>query len=123
MTQKNDRDRSIGALVDLFTSIAVSQDEALLDNDTRRFKRLYERMGEVEGELKSREGDERRALTALYKHANAQVRLTAAIATLAIAPEEARSVLQSIRKNQEHPQALEAGMTIRGLDSGEFKPT
>lgn len=123
MTRKEDHTQSASALVEQFTKIAVSQYEALLENDTRRYKRLYEQMDAIEGELRSHDGDGRRALTALYNHSNAQVRLMAAIATLAIAPDEARRVLQSIRKNQEHPQALEAGMTIRGLDSGEFTPT
>jgi hypothetical protein len=65
--------------------------------------------------LKSRPGDGRNALRRLYQHKNAQVRLTA--------PEAARHVLQEIKRWQEFPQALDAGMTLIALDDGTFKPT
>jgi hypothetical protein len=42
---------------------------------------------------------------------------------LAVAPEAARHVLQEIKRWQEFPQALDAGMTLIALDDGTFKPT
>jgi hypothetical protein len=80
-------------------------------------------MEAVEGELKARTGDQRRALLVLYDHPNAQVRLKAAKATLAVAPQAARRMLQIIRESKEYPQAGDAGMTIRAIESGIFRPT
>jgi hypothetical protein len=78
---------------------------------------------DVESELKSREGDQRSTLLALFDHPNVQVRLTAAKAALAVAPKEARAQLQKLRESHEFPQAGDAGMTLRALDEGIFKPT
>jgi hypothetical protein len=80
-------------------------------------------MEEVKGELKARAGDERRALLRLYDHPNAQVRLKAVKATLAVAPERARRMLEIIAESREYPQAGDAGMTIDALDQGIFRPT
>ena len=110
-------------LVERFAALALGQDEALLMNEIAKFNRLFDQLEDVEEELKAREGDHRNALLALYDHPNAQVRLTAAKATLAIAPQDARAQLQHIRESREFPQAGDAGMTIRALNDGIFKPT
>ena len=110
-------------LVSRFVTLALEQDEALLMHDTAKNKCLFRLIEAVKAELKGRPGDARRALLALYNHPNPQVRLKAAKATLAIAPERAREVLQTITQRQEQPQALDAGMTIIALDDGTFKPT
>jgi hypothetical protein len=77
----------------------------------------------MSAELKARDGDQRRALLKLYDHPNAQVRLKATKATLAVAPEVARRMLETIAESREFPQAGEAGMSIDNLDAGIFKPT
>ena len=77
----------------------------------------------VEDELKARDGDQRRELLSLYNHPNAQVRLNAVKATLAVAPEPARRALQAIADSREYPQAGDAGMSIWNLERGIFKPT
>lgn len=81
---------TIDQLVERFATLALGQDETNLDDDIPRFTRLFWQMEAVEKELKSRQGDQRRALMHLYEHPNAQVRLTSAKATLAVAPEAAR---------------------------------
>jgi hypothetical protein len=63
----------------------------------------------------------KRVLT-LYDHPNMQVRVKAAIKTLGVAPEAARKVLEAIRASKWQPQAMDAGMILRGLDDGEYKP-
>jgi len=78
-------------------------------------------MAQVSNELKSRAGDERRALMALYGFPNMQVRLKAAIHTLGIAPIEARSQLEAIAQSKWFPQAGDAGMTLSNLDQGIFR--
>lgn len=110
-------------LVERFLEIALEQDNAILMDEIARYNRLYGRMEEVKEELKRRPGDLRRALVALYDHPNAQVRLKAAIATLAVAPESARSVLQDISDQNEYPQAADARGMMRALDEGAYKPT
>jgi Domain of unknown function (DUF2019) len=77
----------------------------------------------IEDELKARAGDQRRELLSLYSHPNAQVRLNAIKATLAVAPELARRALQAIADSREYPQAGDAGMSLWNLERGIFKPT
>ncbi len=110
-------------LVERFTALALEQDEALRDDEIAVVNKLFHQIEAVEEELKNRAGDQRQMLTILYRHPSAQVRLKAAEATLAVAPEAARMVLQTIKDRGEFPQALDAGMILRELDRGVFKPT
>lgn len=110
-------------LVDRFALIALDQDEAMLMDDNTKFARLYWQMEAVEQELKARAGDQRRLLLRLYEHSNMQTRLTAAKATLAIAPDAARALLRDIADSGWQPQAGDAGMSLWNLDRGIFKPT
>ena len=100
-------------LVEYFVAIAVVQDKAMRQGENAKYNRLYREMDAVEWELKRRTGDQRRALIPLYTHPNAQVRLKAAIATLALAPDAARQALQIISDRQEYPQAADARGMIR----------
>jgi len=109
-------------LVMLFARIAVAQDEADLGGQMARYKRLFAEMMDVCNELKSRAGDQRRKLTELFTHPNMHVRLQAANLTLAVAPVEAREQLEAIVSANWFPQSGDAGMTIRGLEDGTFKP-
>jgi ParB-like chromosome segregation protein Spo0J len=114
---------TVDQLVEHLTAIALNQDEALLTNDHTKFNRLFDEMEAVKLELKARDGDQRRALVRLYDHPNAQVRLKAVKATLAVAPEVARRLLKTIADSREFPQAGEAGMSLVNLERGIFKPT
>lgn len=114
---------SVEELVNRFVAIGVAQDQADLNGQISKFNRLFEQMQDVVRELRERPDDQRSALLALYDHPNLQVRLKAVKNTLALAPEEGRRVLQSIADSREHPQAGEAGMSLRNLDEGIFKPT
>jgi ParB-like chromosome segregation protein Spo0J len=116
------RGLSVQELVARFEIIALAQDRALLYDEIAKFNRLFDEMDAVKQELRSRPGDGRRALVSLYAHPNAQVRLKAAVATLAVEPEAARRELETIAASKEFPQAGDAGMTLSGLDDGTFKP-
>jgi cytochrome c oxidase assembly protein Cox11 len=109
-------------LVQTFADMAVQQDVALLSRMQRVVNKIYWKLEAVENELKSRPGDQRSALLPLYNHRNMQVRVKAAKATLAIAPEAARAQLEAIRASGWQPQALEAGMSLGFLDEGIYKP-
>jgi hypothetical protein len=113
---------TVGELVERFIAVALAQHNALLFDEYGKFNRLFDEMEAIKAELKSRDGDQRRALISLYGHANAQVRLKAVKATLAVAPESARKALQTIADSKEYPQAGEAGMSLVNLDRGIFKP-
>jgi hypothetical protein len=113
---------NVKQLVELFASICIDQDDALLRLDTARYNRLYEQMRKVEDELKGRSSDQRRALEVLFHHRNLQVRLQAAQATLAVLPVAARKLLEKIAGSKKYPQAGDAGMSIVNLDRGIYKP-
>jgi Domain of unknown function (DUF2019) len=110
-------------LVERFAAIALDQHEAIATYNNAKFNRRFLQMDAVERELKARSGDQRRALLPLYDHPNAQVRLMAAKATLAVAPEAARSLLRAIADSGSNPQAGDAGMSLVNLELGIFKPS
>ena len=110
-------------LVGRFVAIALDQDDALLHDKIPRFNRLHGSMEAVEEELKATGADQRRALLALLNHSNPQVRLKAAIAILAVAPEAARRTLQAIVDRNEYPQAVDASGMLRSLDEGRYEPS
>lgn len=115
------RDMTVDQLVERFTAIALDQHKAV--DHIAKYNRLFEQMEVVKRELKARHGDQREALLRLYDHPNAQVRLKAVKATLAMAPERARRMLEILAESGEYPQAGDAGMTIDALDRGVFRPT
>ncbi|WP_336067908.1 DUF2019 domain-containing protein [Nitratireductor rhodophyticola] len=102
--------------------IGVAQDHALLGNEIARFNKLFDELMSIKNELRARPGDRRRLIMELYKHRNMQVRLNSAKATLAIAPEEARALLEWIAASKHNPQAGDAGMCLWALDEGIFVP-
>ena len=113
---------TVDQLVELFLEIALAQDETLHWDQYGKYSRLFGMMNKVEAELKSRPGDQRRALVPLFKHQNAQVRVKAAIRALAVAPGAARQTLQNISDWNEYPQAADARGILMGLDDGSYKP-
>ena len=113
----------VDQLVNEFVVLAVQQNDALLGGEISKVNRLFDRLMAIKDELKARDGDQRTALMSLYDSPNMQVRLTAAKATLAVAPAAARRQLEEIEASQCQPQAGDAGMSLWNLDRGVFKPT
>jgi hypothetical protein len=113
---------TVDQLVERFVQICLDQDRALLREDIQEVNRLFAELKAVERALKERPNDQRRVLIALYEHNNMQVRVKAAKATLAIVPDAAHDALEAIRASNWQPQALEAGMSIRNLKEGIYKP-
>ena len=122
MNQDNINGMSVSELVDRFTAIALEQDKALFKDDIPKFNSLYRQMDDVKNELKARQGDQRRALLPLFDHPNLQVRLKAAVTTLAVAADAARKELKNIAVSRRQPQAGDAGMLLRGLEDGSLVP-
>jgi hypothetical protein len=123
MKQHNLQDLTVDELVQRFLAITLEQNRAINADDNATYNSLFRSMRAVEEVLKHFPGDQRRALIPLYEHANAQVRLAAAKATLAVAPAAARRMLQAIADSNDNPQAGDAGMCLVALDRGIFKPT
>jgi hypothetical protein len=123
MTRLDLSQLTVEHLVKRFADIGIDQDQALFKNDISKFNRLFSQMDSITKELKRRSGDQRSALLMLYDHPNMQVRLKAAKATLAVAPEVARKKLEAIANSGWQPQAGDAGMSLWNLDRGVFKPT
>jgi len=98
-------------------------DEAKADLEMQRINRLYWELKAIEDELKRRTGDQRRVLVELLRHPNEHVRLKAATALLAVAPEAARRELERIAAPRIGPQAGAAGMLLASIDRGDFIPT
>lgn len=113
---------SVDELVERFSMLAVEQDGARREENIRGVNQLYDALKDVEGELRLRDGDQRRALLRLYDHKNSQVRLKAAEATLAVAPDAARHMLQALADSREYPQSADARSAIRYLEKGIYKP-
>jgi hypothetical protein len=111
---------TVSELVERFAAIAIDQDKAIFEEDNTRFRKLYGLMEAVRSELKARPGDQRRALLPLFEHPNLQVRLKAAITTLALAPDPSQQLLQAIANSNRFPQAADAGLILDGLSDGSF---
>lgn len=107
-------------LVERFAALAMAQAQA--EDDNAGYNRLYAQIDKVRQELKGRPGDRRRELLSLLAHPNAQVRLVAAKSTLAVSPQAARRVLQSLADSNIVPQAGDAGISLANLDRGIFRP-
>ena len=94
MKRLNVQEMTVEQLVQRYIVIGVDQDKAMRRRDHAKFNRLFDEMDAIENELKARDGDQRRVLLNLYAHPNPHVRLNAAKATLVVAPELARGLLQ-----------------------------
>lgn len=110
-------------IVDAFEQFCIEQYDAMEGNANARANRLVWKVHELEMELKSRSGDQRLLLKALFGHPNMQVRLAAARATLAVDYSAARRELEAIVDEQWYPQTAEARMALENLDSGFYRPT
>jgi hypothetical protein len=111
---------TVAQLVERFTETALAQYRALLMSETTKFNRLFDQMADIKTELKTRSGDQRRALIPLYSHRNIQVRFSAAVATVGLDREGARQVLELISKGYDYPQVANARFILQSLEEGKL---
>jgi Domain of unknown function (DUF2019) len=107
---------AVADLVQRYTNLGVENDKACMQDDTEWRTRVLRQMWAIQDELKSRLGDQRRALLALYDHPNMGVRLMAAKATLAVAPQQARKMIEWIASLNWPAHSGDAGMCLWALD-------
>lgn len=107
-------------LISNFQSMCLEQSKALRRLNSRRYNLFYDPIMAVRHELDQR--GERQLIAELYHHADPHVRFQAAMATLAVFPEEARSVLQTIADREEWPSDGDARGILSALADGTFVP-
>lgn len=122
MSKTDIKRMSTEELATRFEEVCIDQDDALIIGAIAKYTRLFREMSTIIEELKSRPSDQRTALIQFYNHPNRQVRIMAAIYTLALNYGAARGVLEEIKESQWFPQLLDAGMMLRGLDDGSYIP-
>lgn len=122
MNQPDLANLSVANLVKRYAELGIEEDKASIKDDAvERITLIRQQMWAIQDELKSRPGDQRRALLALYDHPKLTVRLAAARATLAIAPQDARKMIEWIA-SLGGPVAGDAGMCLWALDKGVLVP-
>ncbi len=122
MTSRPLSSLDIEQIIHEYVRLSEQQDEAQLDDDHGRYNKIYAKLDLIDKELRSRGMTARLALARLFDHKNLQVRVNAATDLLGVVPNEARPVLERIRQSRQGPQCLDAGMTLRNVDNGVFKP-
>lgn len=122
MSHGRQKTLTVSDLVEQYAAAGIEEDRAEMEDDLAKRNRLCLEMQAIVKELRSRPGDQRRALLALYSHPNIEVRLMAAKHTLAISPLEARNVIEVIAASKQFPYAGDAGMCLEMLDRGSFVP-
>lgn len=113
---------AVNELLERFADIAIAQDEAELYSNIRKVNRLFDRLNEIEMELRGRGDDAALALVEFYNHPNAQVRLASAQRSRDLAPALARKVFEKIIASREYPQSADAAMSLRNMDEGVPRP-
>jgi hypothetical protein len=113
MIQRSFSDMSTDELVDLFAENGVEQDRVLRLSQVSKFKEVFGVMSGIYAELKRRGPQALLALTRLYDHPNVQVQVQAALLTVEVCPDDARSVLEAIAKTRRMPQAADARAELR----------
>ncbi len=109
-------------LIKRFEMLCLKQYDADLAFNMQQYNRASDAMAAFTKELRNRPGGQRRELVALYNHPNEQVRLKAAIHTLALFPDEACDVLQKLIDDRIYPQAADAGSMLDSLKEGRYVP-
>lgn len=113
---------TIDELVTLFIELSLEMKRADDWMENGAYNRAHKKLRDVRAELKTRPGDGRHALLPLLAHRNIQVRLDAALATLALSP-EAEAALRGIAPLGTASQPFTARNILEGLDNGTYKPT
>ena len=114
---------SIERLIRIYEGVSVEEFDALELGDMPLVRKLFDKLESIDREIRARGVEARRKMVQLLSHHNPQVRINAAKALLAIAPQEARSALELLASRGPSIQRLDARMCIRHLEEGVFKPT
>ena len=109
-------------LIDRFAIAAKERGAAVLDSETRRANRMFDRMRAIDTVLRARGRGARMKLVRLMDEKDRFVRYYAALYLLGIAPDRAREIIEWNHKYWFDALAGDAGMLLLALDRGEYKP-
>jgi len=109
-------------LVTSFEEWARARVKAVIGCDVTAATRSYGKLDAVDKELCARGPQARGKLLVLLDHPELPVRYYAAKRLLALEPDRARSIIEDTKAGPFDSLALDAGMTLRALDEGIFKP-
>lgn len=109
-------------LIDEFTNAARQRGGAVLDSETRRANRMYDRMKAVDDILRHRGLQARLSLQHLLEDKDRFVRYYAAIYLLGLMPDRARPVIEENAKYWVDALSSDARGLLREFDEGKYKP-
>jgi hypothetical protein len=109
-------------LVRELAATAHERGAAVLDYETRRANRMYDKMHAIGMVLRSRSREARLALTPLLDDKDRFVRYYAVLYLLGLVPDRARPIIEWNCKYQFDALAGDARGLLRDFDNGEYKP-
>jgi hypothetical protein len=121
-SEKKISQMSSDELVRAYEEIVVRQDESFKNSRSAMFNKQFWEREAVSNELKSRPGDQRELLAALFKHPKAWVRICVARDTFVLNEARARMHMQYIAEHAWDPYRGEARSALGSWDSGH-RPT
>lgn len=113
---------TVDELVRAYEDVVLKQDESFKNERLSLFKQQYWERDAISNELRSREGDQRERLAALFKSKKSWVRICVAQDTFALDEERARMHIQYIIDHAWDPYRGEARSVLGAWDRG-FRPT
>ncbi len=122
MNKRNLTQLSAAELVRAYEDIVVQQDESFKNARIKRFNEQFQQRREISHELRSRPGDQREMLAALFKHPKAWVRMCVATDTFVLNEARARMHMQYIAEHTWDPYRGEARSALGSWDAGH-RPT
>lgn len=118
----NFRNQKTPQLVQEFIATAKQRGLFILNSETRRANRMYDRMKAIDDILRERGIAARLELAPLLDNEDRFVRYYAAVYLLGLLSARARAVIEKIANLKYDALAGHAGMLLAGLDSGEYRP-
>jgi Domain of unknown function (DUF2019) len=119
-------------LVDAYVELSRQQGAALLNEDTRKYNHLFDKVNAIYRELRKRGDDVRKAmLIPLLKRApgesvidygTAQRRYNAAADLMGVAPDLAKPILEELANGALQDYCVRAGMDLLRYEKGAWKP-
>lgn len=109
-------------LVASFAAAAREMGLAVLESETRRANKMYDRMTAIDAVLRSRGRAARMALVPLLDQDDRLIRYYAAKKLLGLVPERARAEIEWNAKYRFDAIAGDAKGLLRAFDSGQYAP-
>lgn len=109
-------------LFDQFEIQAKVHGHNVVNGEAADANQSYWKLNAVREALRARGPRSRAGLARFFDHPEMAVRYYAATELLAVEPVLARTIIQDVKDRGPRPLVLDAGMTLRMLDDGSFKP-